>query len=126
MKNKKRILWLSRHSPTIEQQQSLESILGEPLDLIQVSTTVKSAYEVREIIDKQNCDDIVVILPLNIIAQLCSIGIYPIRPVQSQKEVNGKTITDYNSFVRVENVEVTQRNLTKKVNGTKRRGQEIV
>lgn len=106
--NKKRILWLSRHSPTIEQKQNLEQTLGESIDLIQVSTTVKSAYEVRNIIDKHECDDIVAILPLTIIAQLCNIGIHPIRPVSSQKQVNGEIITDYNSFVRVEKVEVVQ------------------
>jgi len=102
---KKRILWLSRHSPTSTQKNILEATLCEPIDIIQVGTTVRSHYEVREMMEHYKCDDIVAVLPLSIIAQLCSIGINPIRPVPSKR--NGEE-TEFNDFVRVEKVEVVQ------------------
>jgi len=99
--NKKRILWLSRHSPTLDQQKSLEKFLGESLDIIQVSTTIKNAYEVRRIMEQEHCEDLVVILPWSTIGQLCSINLFPIRPVSSKKN-------EYNSFMRTEKVEIIQ------------------
>jgi len=103
VEGKLRILWLSRHSPTPSQKKKLENSLGK-IEIIQVSTIVNSPYHVRQLMQDHQCEDIVAVLPLRIMGQLCSIGIYPIKPIETLKD-NGTT--EWDTFMRMTNVEVT-------------------
>ena len=103
----KRVLWLSRHAPTEEQTQELERILG-PCEIVQVSRTVNSGKEVKDLLRENQCDEIVAVLPLNILQQVISQGIQPIRAVMSRElKENGEAVFHFQHFERV--LEVTVR-----------------
>ena len=99
-----KILWISRHSPTPEQKELLEKQLEVKVDITQVSCTIKSPYEVRELIEEYKADDVVVVLPKTMQGRLCNIGIYPIEP---QKVENGG-IVNWNNFMRIQSVRVVK------------------
>jgi len=111
MKMKKRVLWLSRHAPTEEQTQELERILG-PCEIIQVSKTVNSGKEVKDLMRENQCDELVAVLPLNILQQVIAQGIQPIRAVmQRELKENGNVEFHFQHFERVLEVTVKTKRL---------------
>jgi len=82
----KRVLWLSRHAPTEEQCLDLEATLG-PVEIIQHTESVRDAEEVIFLMAEHRCDEVVAVLPLNILADLVKKGIKPIRAVMERRIV---------------------------------------
>jgi len=76
----KRILWLSRHEATEDQVKELSEKLGD-IEIIQVSQTVKTAEEVLALKEENECEEMVVVLPINLMAELTTKGIKPLRAV---------------------------------------------
>jgi len=85
-KEKTRVLWLSRHAPTEEQCLDLEATLG-PVEIIQHTESVRDAEEVIFLMAEHKCNEIVAVLPLNILADLVKRGIKPIRAVMERKVI---------------------------------------
>lgn len=113
---KKRVLWLSRHAPTKEQVKELEKILGI-CEIIQVSKTVNNGKEVKQLMAENKCKELVAVLPLNILQQVISQGIQPIRAVmQRELKENGEAKFYFQHFERV--LEITVK--TKKLGGDER------
>ena len=81
-----RVLWLSRHAPTREQCLDLEATLG-PVEIIQHTESVRDAEEVIFLMAENQCDEVVAVLPLNILADLTKRGIKPIRAVMERKVI---------------------------------------
>ena len=67
MKNKKKILWLSRHDLTTEQASDLERIYGD-IEIKKVSVTVESAKDV--VACGSDCDIFAVVLPDRVLQEL--------------------------------------------------------
>jgi len=103
----KRILWLSRHAPTEEQINALSEIFGE-VDIIQVSKTVKNAGDVFLLIKEVKADELVAVLPINLIADLTRHGIKPLRAVMSRHidKETGEVSFTFDHFERVERVDI--------------------
>jgi hypothetical protein len=53
--------------------------MGEPVDFVLYDKTIENADEVRQLMEAHECQDLVTVLPLNILAELSSMGIKPIR-----------------------------------------------
>ena len=108
---KKRVLWLSRHAPTKGQTEELKRILGA-CEIIQVSKTVNNGKEVKDLMRENQCDELVAVLPLNILQQVISQGIQPIRAVM-QREVrdDGSVEFYFQHFERVLEVMVKTKKL---------------
>ena len=105
----KKVLWLSRHAPTTEQVEKLAQVL-EPCDVnvIQVSKTVKNGKEVKDLLRENKCNEVVAVLPLNILQQVISQGIQPIRAVMLREiREDGNAEFRFQHFERV--LEVTVR-----------------
>ena len=64
----KRVLWVSRHTMTQEQENDLKRIYGEDIKIKQYDDTVKSATEIVTI--GEGCDIFAVVLPPSIIMDL--------------------------------------------------------
>jgi len=109
--NSKRVLWLSRHAPTNEQVDALAQVLG-PIKILQVSKTVSSGKEVKDLLREHQCDEVVAVLPLNILQQVIAQGIQPIRAVMSRElKENGEAVFHFQHFERVLEVTVKAKKL---------------
>jgi len=101
----KKVLWLSRHAPTTEQVEKLARILGT-CEITQVSQTVKNGKEVKDLLRENNCEELVAVLPLNILQQVISQGIQPIRAMMLREiREDGNAEFRFQHFERV--LEVT-------------------
>ena len=101
-----KILWLSRHGATLEQKNELEQSFGE-VEIIQVSTTVKSANEIKNLMEEHDAKEVVTVLPLDLLAELTRMGIHPIRAVMERKiEEGGEVTFSHKFFEKITRVEV--------------------
>ncbi|GAB7387378.1 hypothetical protein BSNK01_12140 [Bacillaceae bacterium] len=110
-----RILWLSRHAPLPEQVAALEKKFGS-VEIVQISKTVSSAAEVVELLRENNCEEMVVVLPVPILADLTNPRICPVKPIRAVMDriPTGRTNEKgepefefiFSHFERVEKVEV--------------------
>lgn len=97
----KKILWLSRHSPTEKQYRELERIFDD-IEVVVKMIEVKGAHEVKKLIAQVNADEIVAVLPNHILEELVSLGIQPIRAIMDrQMQANGTAQFTHIKFVRV-------------------------
>jgi len=110
-----KILWLSRHAATQEQVAALEEKFGA-VEIVQVSKTVSSASEVVELMKANDCQEMVVVLPPAILADLTNPRISPVKPIRAvmervpngRKNEKGEDEFDFvfSHFERVERVEI--------------------
>ncbi len=104
---KKRVLWFSRHNPTMVQLRDLEDKIGD-FDYVQVSKTVENADEVLDIFEETESDAMVVVLPLPILADLVKKApVKPIRAVMNRKiNFDGSVTFEHDHFERVLDIKV--------------------
>jgi len=57
-----RILWLSRHKVQDNQRKELEQIFGEYKTIVR-KTTVSSAQDIIDLMEENNCDEVVPVVP---------------------------------------------------------------
>lgn len=105
-----KLLWLSRHVPTDKQVDVLKEKFGADLEIVEVSKSVANAAEVVALRDSVGAEEMVVVLPPAILADLTNprtnLGQKPIRAVMNRIE-NGDTFEFvFDRFERVEKVEV--------------------
>lgn len=100
----KRILWFSRHKPMLEQARDLgENVFHETVEIIQKHKEIKNGLEVKEIMEEINADEVVVVLPINLISQLIAHGIRPYRAVM-ERVVGDKNKFRHKYFERIDEV----------------------
>ena len=75
----KRILFISRHYLLPVQIAVLQRKFPHA-EIIHHTTGVRDVNHVQELIEQHRADEIIVILPLSIIKELCKRGIYPLYP----------------------------------------------
>ena len=114
-----RILWVSRHYPTDEQHLSLEEIMQERIDFVVCSQSVPDAKVIIPLMKQYECDDVVVVLPLNILSDLCSLGVKPIRARMDRNvKPTGDTTYKHATYERILKADVLFEQLEKgEVNG---------
>jgi hypothetical protein len=104
-----RILWLSRHKPEEEQIKELREKLGY-IEIIQKSVTVSSIDEIKQLMEEVQAQEMVVVLPPNLLAELTNPkhGLpKPIRAVMNRiVHENGEVEFKHSHFERVERVEI--------------------
>lgn len=101
------ILWLSRHAPTSKQMTELKKIFGNKIKIRQVSTTISSGEEVLALMKLYDCQEVVAVLPINLLEQIVTLGVKPIRAVMDRKfRKDGKAEFIFSHFERVEKIEV--------------------
>ena len=81
--------------------RELERIFGK-VEIVQVSKTVSGAAEVLELMREHEADDLVAVLPIELIGELTEKGVHPIRAVM-KRELNdkGEVIFKHEYFERV-------------------------
>lgn len=98
------ILWISRHSVTKEQYDELELAFGK-INIIPRNITISHPRKIKELMAECNCQEVVAVLPLSMIAQLPSTGITPIRAVMTRKmNSKGEVVYNHDHFEVVEEV----------------------
>lgn len=116
----KNILWLSRHSANNKQIKELEEVFNDTVDIIKVSATIQTPREVKDLMAKFKCDDVVAVLPLSMLAKMTNIGIRPLRAVMSRELDNqGEPVFHHEYFERIFDVNVVSRSL-RSLNNDKR------
>lgn len=104
-----KILWLSRHSATEEQVADLNRIF-RGVEIVQVNKTVSNAQEVADIFNEVGADEMVVVLPPNILADLLNpkLGLpKPIRAVMNREiRPDGEAVFSHSHFERIEKIEI--------------------
>lgn len=112
----KKILWVSRHPIRRDQIKELRQIHGD-IEIISMATKVTDPYDIKLKMEEIQADDVVVVLPLNHIATLISIGIQPLRAVMDHRyyEEDGITKVQYRHeyFERIKNVEIEREKVLK-------------
>jgi len=103
---KRRVLWLARHEPQEEQIKELEKVFGG-IEIVQVSKTVSGAMEVLKLMQENETDELVAVLPIGLIAELTEKGVHPLRAVM-KRELNeeGEAIFTHEYFERVMRVDI--------------------
>lgn len=74
----KRILWMSRHTPSRSQVESLRSAYGADVDIVQDPNPFDSAETIARRYQGGGFDDMVVVCPLSVLERLCQMGIRPL------------------------------------------------
>ncbi len=88
----KTVLWISRHTMTIEQLQSLEHILGEPVKLLCWKDSVYSMDALSDPVHQ--ADLIAAVLPLDLMAKLLTIAEEkPVLRAISKRAATGRYIS---------------------------------
>jgi len=88
MKEVKRILWVSKHTPLPKQVEELKRIFGD-IQLSQYAGFVKDVNHLMELVKVFNADEVVVVLPLTILYNLIKkTGLKPI--IAEMEEVSGE------------------------------------
>jgi len=106
------VLWLSRHSPTQEQIDTLEQKLGKPLQIFQVDKRLSTTEEVIELMNRYMCTELVAVLPINMLAQVLKLGIKPIRAkMKYDPNKPADQVPEFEKFVRLEKIEIIERDL---------------
>lgn len=88
-----RVLWVSRHTMTQEQEADLRRIYGE-IEVKQFADSVESAKQVTEL--GANCDVLAVVLPPAFLADLTNprINTKPVIRAIANRVATGKTIVN--------------------------------
>jgi len=99
MKDKTRILWLSRHPPLNSQIKELKRIFGD----IDLTIDPKPFSDARDIAKRaKDYDEIVVVAPLSVIRQLITLSIKPLWAEMERVDSNGEVYVNgrHYNFIR--------------------------
>lgn len=103
----KKVLWFSRHEMSDEQRAALGDV-----EIVQISKTINSAYELIEEIN--DCDIIAIVAPLNIQKQFLSLAngkpvIYAVNQrvlVPNEEGGEDKVMFRFNGWQRIVKIDV--------------------
>lgn len=75
--HKRRLLWVSRHAPTIRQRAELRRLFG-PHSLIISPSPFEGADSIVARMHQHSCDDLILVAPFTVVRALCERNIRPI------------------------------------------------
>ncbi len=100
----RKILWVSRHTPTNVQLKELQYVFGNDLVVVQENQIIKNVGALINRYKQEEYDAMVVVLPVEMIQTLVENGIQPIKAVRyREKDDSGYTFTHHH-FERITNV----------------------
>ncbi len=120
----KHILWVSRHSPTIEQTNLLSQIFDDKIVITQHGKSVENYQELIKEYEDGNFDDMVVTLPIDVIGWICKAGIQPIKAVHKMTGYEPATNFrkyEFMYFERIQSVSIVRKRLRGVKNETRPR-----
>lgn len=96
--SKTKIYWLSRHQPLQSQINELRRIYGDDVEIIPDPNPFEGADEIIRRFRESGADEILVVAPLSVIAQLVQRGIKPLwaemevvnDPAEAETEASGR------------------------------------
>lgn len=74
----KRILWVSRHSMHGIQYPALRRVFGENVRVVEDVWPFDSAEKIVERYRRNGYDDMIVVVPLSVLAKIVELGVYPL------------------------------------------------
>jgi hypothetical protein len=80
-----RILLASRHELTLAQYQDLKKIFPDGFEIIHRTGNIRSAQEVKEIMQANTCTEVIAVTNPNVLAELVTSGIYPLRACMGRR-----------------------------------------
>ena len=93
----KHILWVSRHPPLESQINELNRLFGDVL----VSIDPTPFENAQAIIERaKNYDEIVMVAPLSVIAEVCKLGIKPLWAEMEQTSWKNKEVKQRNKYLK--------------------------
>ena len=108
----KKVYWMSRHSPLPSQVAELRRLYGGDVVIEQDPNPFSSADDIVERFRKSGADELLVVAPLSVIAQLVQRGIKPLwaemEVVQNPDEAEVEAAGRYYRFVRFRRVSAIQ------------------
>ena len=66
----KKVLWLSRHGLSGDQEESLGRLAMDEIEVVKVDKTISSAEEVIKLAEDLQCDILVVVLPVGLLSKV--------------------------------------------------------
>ncbi|MFW6001736.1 MAG: hypothetical protein ACOCQD_00190 [archaeon] len=102
-----KILWLSRHQPTNEQTRRLNRIFTG-VTIVNHPYSVDSGQEIKNLMEQYNCQEIVAVLPINLIKELTDLGIHPIK-AEMERVMDYDDLTvdfKFKRFIRIKDVHI--------------------
>ena len=104
------ILWLSRHAPEDVQEQELRALYApDPLEIVWIMEGYGRDEVDRIITEMEKYDpvDLVVVLPLPMLAELTRKGIKPLRAIMTRRiKPNGDKVFTHLKFERIASIEL--------------------
>jgi hypothetical protein len=94
-----------------DQYRELERIFGD-IEVVVKMVEIKAAQEVKDLIEKVDATEIVVVLPNRLIEDLISLGVKPIRALMDrQMQGDGIAKFTHSKFVRVTDMKIEMEEL---------------
>lgn len=101
-----KILWVSRHNPLPEQVDELTSVFGD-IEITQYTDVVYSVGQLLEIYDDGMFDEMVVVLPVEMIRQLLVGGVKPLKAVMRREKISWNEVRlEHHHFERITCLEI--------------------
>ena len=96
-----KILWVSRHEPLREQVEELQQVFGD-VEITRYCDIVYSGAQLVQVFDDGEYDEMVVVLPVELIRQLIIVGIQPLKPVLHREVIRfGEVRLRHHHFERI-------------------------
>lgn len=96
-----KILWVSRHEPLREQVEELEQAFGK-VEITRYCDIVYNVAQLMEVYDDGEYDEMVVVLPVQLIRQLVMVGVKPLKPVLHREVIGfGEVRLRHHHFERI-------------------------
>lgn len=96
-----KILWVSRHKPLREQVEELEQAFGK-VEITRYCDIVYNVAQLMEVYDDGEYDEMVVVLPVQLIRQLVIMGVKPLKPVLHREVIGfGEVRLQHHHFERI-------------------------
>ena len=107
----KKIVWLSRHDPQKSQIEELKKFFGA-VEIVQVSAVINNVSEIIKIMEENGAEEIVVVLPPNLISELLRLGVKPLRAVMERiLHDDGSVEFKHSHFERIIKIEIITKRL---------------
>lgn len=96
-----KILWVSRHNPLPEQIDELTLAFGD-IEITQYTDVVYSVGQLLEMFDDGMFDEMVVVLPVEMIRQLLVGGVRPLKAVMRREKISWNEVRlEHHHFERI-------------------------
>ena len=102
-----KVLWLSRHEPDDRQVYELRRLFGDEVEVVQSNPKVRSGREVVKLMKESGCHEVIAVLPVYLLQQICEAGVKPIKSTMDRRlNKFGKAEFIFKYFERIEEVRI--------------------